>query len=512
MSLDRAALEELARRTLRREGAAGIVASLKKELFDKQIAVWEAMAENTAVICPRRAGKTSLWARLTVGEAILHDAALIRIWHASRLRAKQLVWSELKLVCKRHKLKVTFNDTELTATFENRSEIRLVGADKDKEAQKKRGDKIWIDVVLESQNFGNLLEGIVFDVIEPCLMDERQRGGGRLYLEGSPGPTCGGLWYDITGRYDGLEGQWDSIGGIDENGDPRGAGWKCFRWQSTSNPFMPHMREELEKLRKKRRWTEDNPTYIREYTGLWVNDFDALFYKFQEGRNTYNTEAIQPWGPGWHHVLGWDLGSRDDMALVVLGYHDNMPDLYEAFSWKKPGALSAEVMEQIDELTARGFNIEAMVADTQGGGKMYVEDVQARYGKSFKPAAKGSKFEHVQLFNDDLLTGHIKMRPGSPLASELANLPRDPDWDPNSGKPPTEAASFPNHCADACLYAFREARHYWHTPKEVKATKGSPAAVDAWLKEVETKLAERKQKEDWLEREATSWEQFHDDW
>lgn len=508
----RQALEELARRELARRAATKVITALRSELFDKQLAVWDAPGEHIAVLCPRRAGKTTLWAAFCIAEAISHDRVLIRIWHSSRLRCKELVYAEIQRVCQRHGIPVKSNDTELKLFFENGSEIRLVGADKDKEAQKKRGDKTWMDIVLESQNFGALLKGLVFDVIDPCLMDERQRGGGRLYLEGTPGLICGGLWYNITGRFEELEGNWESVGGPDVDGELEGRGWNCFRWQSTSNPFMPHIKVELQKIKRDRNWTDETPTFRREWRGLWVNDYDALFYKYNEGRNGFDIDDIKPWGDGWHHVLGWDLGSKDDMALVVWGYHDNLPDLYEAFSWKKPGALSAEVMAQIDELEQRGFNIEHMVADTGGGGRMYVEDVQARFGKTFDAAKKTEKYQHVTLFNDDLLSGHVKVQKGSPLEKELRELPRDPDWDPSSGKPPQEARAFANHCTDASLYSWRHARHYWNSPKREVFTKGSKEATDVMLQQLEERLA-RDRNEHWLEREfQDDGQDFHDDW
>lgn len=498
MSLERAALEELARRQLRHEAAQRKVAALKAELFAEQLAVWESESEQNAVICPRRAGKTSLWARMSIGEALLNDRVLIRIWHVSRIICKKLMWEELKYTCDRHGIKYKDHDVELTLRLENGSEIQLVGADKDKEAHKKRGFKTWLEIVLEVQNFGPMFKAVAEDIIEPSLLDMKPRGGGKFYAEGTPGIVCAGHWWDITGRDERLRGTWESVGDAEGNG----TGWTCFRWQSVDNPHMPQIAQDIARIKAKRRWTDDNPTYCREYKGLWVNDYDALYYRYNERRNGYSQTDVQPWGPGWSHVLGWDLGSLDDMALVVWGFHENLPDLYEAFSWKKPGALSHEVIEQIEGLERRGFNIIAMVADTQGGGKMYVEDVQARYSHTFEPAAKSEKYQHVTLFNDDLLTAHVRLQVGSPYENEIKQLPRDPDWDKDSGKPPGEAPAFANHCCDAGLYSWRKARHYWSTPKKHDPAPGTPEAVKQMEDELVQRLIRRREA-DYLEQYAS---------
>jgi hypothetical protein len=488
----RALLEEFYRRSLLQDSAREVVAGIRKELFDKQLAFWDDPSVNKAALCTRRAGKTSMWARYCTATALLNPRGLIRIWGINRLRTKQLLWAEFLDVARRHKINVKAHETELSLTFDNGASIRFLGADKDKEAQKKRGDKTILEVVLEAQLFGSYLQTLVEEVVEPCTFDL----GGTICLEGTPGPICGGYWYDVTGREDSAS-RWTSDGGKhqDENGEEKttGAGWSCHRWSVLDNPFLPKARAELVKLKKKRNWKDDSPTYVREWLGKWVNDFGTLYYRFDPTRNTYNPDEIQPWGPGWMHVLGWDLGARDDMALVVWGWHPHVEGLYEAFSWKKPGALSAEIMEQINRLEKQGpagvpLNIVRRFADTGGGGKMYVNDVAARHKKAFEPAKKSEKWEHVLLMNDDFSSGLIKCRQGSPLAQEYAALQKDPDWPPADSpeKPPREEPSCPNHCADAGLYSYRGAWHYLHTEED----KPPPRGTESWFAKQAQKMEE----------------------
>lgn len=490
--MNRDLLEEYARRERSKAAVSALTAAVRSEYFDRQRAFVEDKNRNKLALCTRRAGKTNIWPRYTVSEALERPGVLIRVWAVNRLRAKQLLWDEYNALFRRHGIEVThtgypqgsqvkMHETELTLRFGNGSEIRLLGADKDKEVQKKRGDKTWMEIVIESQLFGPYLKTLVEEVAEPCLFDLR----GTFCLEGTPGPVCAGYWYETSGRND-LDRRWVSSGGKDSIG----AGWSCHRWSVLDNPFLPHAKSELAALKKKRRWDDDNPTFLREWTARWVNDVGALFYKYAEDRNTYDSTVVQPWGPGWQHVLGWDLGSCDDMALVAWGWHPKHPDLYEAFSWKKPGALAGEVMEQILALEGRGFNFIAKVADTGGGGRMYVEEVMSRYAQVFEPAKKSEKAEHVRLMNDDYITGRIKLRLGSPLQEEVAALTKDPDWDSTSGRPPLENPRAPNHCADASLYSWRRAYGYLYAPEPTKPVRGTVAWNEQQEEEYVRRLSE----------------------
>ncbi len=502
---DRLLFEEFELRRVQRLAAGQVVSKIMDELFDRQLAFVNDKSRNKAAICTRRAGKTEMWPRYAVKIAQENAKTLTRIWAINRLRCKQLVWQGLIDVCARHQIKIVKNETELTVKFENGSEIRLLGADKDKEAQKKRGDKTILEIILETQLFGAFLQKLVEEVSEPCTMDLK----GTICLEGTPGPVLQGYWHAVTGG-ENFKETWTSPGVTtkDRSGEEKitGAGWSVHHWSVLDNPHLPHMREELRLLKIKRNWSDSNPTYIREWLGRWVNDLGALYYAFDPIRNVY--EGITPYGIGWEHTLGWDLGAKDDMALVVWAWHPKYPTLFEAFSWKQPGALAKEVMSEITDMETKGFSFVKMVADTQGGGKMYVDDVMSRFSKLFEPASKSEKFMHSRLFNDDLREGAVKLMKGSPYAEEISALARDLDWPPEDkpDAPPREDPRCPNHCSDAGLYAYRAAWHYLHQDEKVKPKRGTKA----WLDEQERELEDDNQtsaKAWWDITEGQEWDE-----
>lgn len=496
----RKAREELARRKVKLANASNVIDAIEAELFDKQLNFVRDPARNKSALCTRRAGKTSMWPRYCLKVALLNPKCLIRVWGITRLRAKQLLWQEFMDVLHRHKVKFKAHETEATIRLDNGSEIRFLGADKDKEAQKKRGDKTTLEVVLEAQLFGPFLRTLVEDVIEPCLFDTQ----GTICLEGTPGPVPTGFWYWVTGGNATRVDRWQSEGMLISTGGEGekelvGAGWSCHHWSLLDNPHLPHAKVELEKLRVKRGWTVDSPTFVREYLGWWVVDGGVLFYKFNEARNTFTLDEVRPWGDGWKHVLGWDLGAKDDMALVAWGWHPTRRTLFEAGSWKKPGATSDEVMKQIERWENLGFNFVAKVADTQGGGKMYVLDVMSRYSQVFEPAKKNEKLDHVRLMNDDFLSGTIKVQRGSPYAQELAELPKDPDWDPDSGKSPGEDPRFPNHCCDSGLYSWRKAFNFIEFMRESDVELGPTQTLDAAVEASDEAQFSQAKDTDWWE-------------
>lgn len=466
-----------------------LVRAIDATLFNKQVAFDQDPARRKAAFCTRRAGKTDLVPKRLVKRAWAVPESVRVFLAITRIRARELIWRPLEILNEKYKLGLDMREQSATVRFPNHAELRLRGADDKREAGKGRGDKLHSVDIDEAQTFDpEVLRTMIDDVYGPTLEDV----GGDMNVYGTPGIVCAGKWYAMT----------------HPNPLEREPGWSLHQWGVLDNPFMAHMKLRLPELKAERKWADDNPTYLREWCGQWVNDTEALFYRFDPLRNVHDFKEKDLVGPGWGHVLGWDIGLRDEMALVAWAFHKHKRHLFEAFSWKRSGVTTDVVMKEVRALEQRGFNFVAKVADTGGLGALVVEEVTKRENIYFEAAKKTEKGAHVNRFNDDLLTGSVQLMRGSPYAGELVVLPKDPD-SPDD-KWPVEDARFPNHCADAGLYAWRRAMHYFVTPEEKAPAKlgtvewyaeqaeRQKAQEDAMLNEEIAEARERREAEEEL--------------
>lgn len=373
-----------------RDRKAEAIRRLREGLFDRQIAFIEDKAREKAALCTRRAGKTTLAPRYLL-EVAIETGGLVQYWAITRLRAKQLIWQELKAAAREAGIEADFNETELTCRPALGGEIRLVGADKEQSADRKRGDKSALVMVDEAQLFGSYLKAIVEDIVGPSLMDMH----GTLCLMGTPGIVCAGFWYEAT------------RGDVSE----RKHGFSVHAWSVLDNPHMPTAAADIDALKAKRRWTDDNPTLLREWKGRWVNDTGALVYKYDDKRNGY---SVLPAVGGWAHILVVDLGSgveNDPIAASVLSWTPALPDLYVTKTKRLPEAKTTrELMVVVRQWQAELGGFIAHVLDTGGGGKLTAQDISDRWGMAFEAAQKTEKHLHQRLLNDDLLGGLVRCR------------------------------------------------------------------------------------------------------
>jgi hypothetical protein len=277
------------------------------------------------------------------------------------------------------------------------------------------------------------------------------------------------------------------------------------------NPFMAHMHQRLPELKAERKWADDNPTYLREWCGKWVRDNSALFYRFDPTRNLHDIPHARLVGPEWLHVVGWDLGRNKNMALVAWAFHENQSEAFEFDSWKRgegsPDPKKSEtdlVMDQVRAWEKLGAKFIGYVADTGGLGGLVTDEVAKRPGGiPFEAAKKTEKNAHVELLNDDLLCGRVKLRRGSPYAQEIAVLPKDPESPED--KPPIEDPRFPNHCCDAGLYGWRKALHWLAQPLRVEPKPGTTewqaAQAEAMRQQAMTDLQQRQE----MQWQQTEW-------
>lgn len=462
--------------------------TLLRPLFDHQRNFIKSPARMKALFCSRRAGKTTLTPRQLFLSAIENKGTLARFWAISRLRAKELIWDELVRVNSELNADAKFNETELSVRLPDDSIIRLSGVDKLKEARKKAGDKLMLGIADEAQLYpDDAIKALVEDIASPALEDLQ----GTFQLLGTPGPVPIGYWWDITR----------------DDGQPGAPGWEVHRWTVMDNPAFPVWAGNpdwrtvsqawLAAMKAKKKWADDNPTYLREWCGRWVADVGALVYKYDALRNGYDgTLPELPDGYTWRHTAGSDLGVSDAFAIVVWAFSSAHPYAYEVYS-EAGTELSVEEWETRWENVVKKYKPFKLRVDTAGYGKVIVEDIlkrrQTRPGAITLPlesAEKHDKHAHQTLMNDDLLTGHLKIRRNGPLANEMRILPKDED------DPTKEDERYLNHCCDAGLYGWRDLMRmdYKNAPE---LSKPDQAKTDTYKAAVQKRMRERESKPWW---------------
>jgi hypothetical protein len=456
---------------------ADVRRKLRASLFDRQQDFFDDPAERKTACCSRRAGKTNETAADAVDGPLETPGSRSLYLTLTRERAKDLLWPDLHKLNHELQIGLKFNEVELTAKLPEMlggGGVKLSGVPNASEIEKFRGGKLKRVRIDEAQSFGAYLKELVEDVLDPALLDLQ----GDLGLLGTPGPVCTGLFYEAsTGKL---------------------PGWSRHHWTVLDNPFVPHAKEWLARKKAQMGWTDDSPTYRREWLGEWVQDTGALFYRFRPALHTYSGEL--PKGHEWRYVLGWDLGWSDAMALVLLAFSDTCPHLYEAYSWKQSGITPSQVMEGHVLPLIETYRPIALVADTGGIGKAVVEDVAQRYRVRFEAAEKKEKLAGVEMLNDDFDRARVVLRAGSPWARELEILPKDPE------DPTKEDARFDNHCADAGLYAFRKCRHFWGKEPVAGPAVGTREFEEAQAEARENALASRLLERQRQRKDEETWE------
>lgn len=416
--------------------------------FDKQLAYAQDSSRRKAALCTRRAGKTTMIARLHFAD-VLRTGKDTKIYAITRQRAKDLFWRDLQETDRQLGTHAKFNEVELSITL-NGGQIKLTGADKLKEAEKARGDKLVRASLDEAQLYpAGVLKSMVDDIIGPTLEDY----SGSLDLLGTPGPVCVGMWHDIT--------------------TGEASGWSRHGWSVLDNPCFPRWagsqtwrddaREWLAGLKAERGWDDDHPTYRREWLGQWVNDFGALVYRFDPVRNSYDERPPHD----WKYIVGSDLGFNDAFTCVVFAYSPDCDTVYEVETFKKRGMLPEQWAEQWRRVVETYKPIK-IVVDAGALGKVIVEEAKNKYALPLFAAEKQHKLAAQEMINGELSSGRIKVRRGSEIAQEMLTLARDQD------DPTKEDSRLDNHACDAMLYACRELLTYHRyrpqvEPKEIPA-------------------------------------------
>ena len=435
--------------------------NLSKTLFKQQVDFIQDESKRKAAICSRRSGKSYAAGRYLIKEALEDEGTTCVYIARTREAAKRILWSSLKEANQRFRLGIKFNNADLIAVFPNRSIIMFTGANDASDVDKLRGAAFSLAVLDEAAFFNINLKELVNEVLAPALLDR----DGSLVMISTPNSACHGFFYDITekGAYN----------------------FSVHRWTVKDNPYMQHAVRAIQKDIDNGILDPSDPSYKREYLGIWVRDDQEIVYNYSQD----NLFENRPVSDEWEYVLGIDLGYHDATAFCVVAWSPDYPSLYVIDEYKQSRMLTSEVEEKIHRFM-KDYNFTSIVMDSGGGAsKMLLETFKQRSGIPVKPAHKsGDKVGMIKIMNSDLKACNVKVKRGMELLKEWDKLQYN-----KAGT--AEDKRFDNHLSDACFYAWQESRHFLYEEKEMPVIPGSKEYYRRLEEEMEQKLLERDEQE-----------------
>jgi hypothetical protein len=406
---------------------------------------------------------------------------------------------------------------DLALEFSNGSRIDLYGADNLRALRKKRGGAkhvFWVD---EAQDFP-FLDVFYKAVVVAALTDYN----GECWLTGTPGRDCAGFFYDVTGDEEHPVAGWDVhvLAAVDNPFFGRVV-QADDAWYVDDNLGVRHgpyvTRSEASDAARDVRWEnaagaairknnfkEDDPDVLRELFGRWVKGDARFVYPvhavaghvliYAPQRLLLNT--FRPGDPQWLDIdtaladlpinrrarrayqwmfaVGADFGYHPDpFALVVWAFTQELPDVYEVFSWKQTKVNTDDQGAYMKMLWDALPNVVSFVGDVDGK-KDDVEVWVNRMNLPIEPAKKQGKNMLEELLAGDIRKGRVHLREGSPLLTEMKHLvylPAKPGKTREVDKHrKVNGIEHGDHCCDAGRYSFADLTHYLHrAPEEQKA-------------------------------------------
>lgn len=448
--------------------------NLEDYLFKEQLAFVRDPSPFKEATTTRRAGKSTSCVADLVDTALNTPDCVCLYITLSRKNAKRLVWPEFKKLNKRFNLEGQPNESDLSLTFPNGSVIYLLGAKDRASIEDMRGLPVKKAYLDEAQSFPAYIAALIDDIIGPALMDH----AGTLCLIGTPGPIPAGYFFELT----------------------KNPGWAHHFWTFFDNPFIPKKsgkmhQEILDRELKRRGVTVNDPSIQREWFGKWVVDKNSLVYQYDQVLNDYDTI---PKGINWTYILGIDLGFDDADAIAVLAYAENIPNTFVLDEIVTRHQDLTALCAQIDTLKKK-YDISRIVIDTAGLGKKITDEISKRYEIPMIPAEKARKLEYIELMNDALRTGKLKIKSRSKFAQDANKV----EWDMDKSSPDKKVISkrFHSDICEAVLYAWRESYSYTFK-KDVRAKPGT----SEWFKQEEDSMYESEFEKLKAQEEADGWE------
>lgn len=464
-------------------------------------------------ICPRRAGKSYAGAATALITGLVKPGAISIVISLNLKQLRRLYWSGapsgLFTLARKYGLKIEWNNSMLRWEHENGSIGYLMGAEDDEQLEVLRGMEADLYLIDESGVFApTRLEKLLRDIINP----QRATRQGRVILIGTPGNNLSGPFFEATcpeskdkdGRRTSVDFGTKDAWGRDTN---KSRLWSRHHWTLQDNRAVPHQWDEALLTKEKAGWTDEEPSWLREYLGHWTAGGDGAVYRYgqekHKGTVTWvpnvtkeSPHGLPEEGAPWRFVAGLDIGFEDKTALVVAAYSSRLRELRHVWDCSREHMVVDDVADLLAGAMERFGQIERIFADNGGLGKMVVETLKRR-GFPIEAAEKREKYDFIELLNSAFTRGEVKVLEGGTcramgFESTLEEQLLCNAWDLRNGTREElarlgrlrEDAAIPNDCADAFLYLYRGSLHQfgWNEPTE-EPVYGTVEWIVAWEKE-----------------------------
>lgn len=480
---------EKRRRVALREAKAGLSSPLVLDLFPKQRLIFEDDSRDQALLGTRRGGKTNLVSRKLLRTAMLNPRNDCLYMNLTQKQAEGVMWDGPGglLECnERYDLGGKADNQKLTLHMPNGARVFCGGAENKRDIEVWRGYRFKLICVDEAGSFPPHLEPLITSVLQPTTADLQ----GTIMLVGNPGLIVAGLFFEAT-RED----------------SQRNTAWNFHRLGILDNPHMKDARTEMDRVRRVNGWDKyfaatgkEHPTFQREWLGKWVREDSTLIYHMPEDGRCFYTERPEPAHPGWQRILSIDLGYSADSAFRVIWFNTDLsPHAYLGRRVARKQMTPTAIAETIRKLEREEGDFVSIVADTGGLGVTIVAELNERHGFAIRAAEKKSKAAFVEMMNDDLAMGMVKVREDDPIVLEWANL----QWADADRK--IEDPRQADHESDAALYGWRESKHFTHVHVEPPPKEGEPGYDDHMARQIEQQIIAQQQGQagqPWWERYA----------
>lgn len=356
----------------------------------------------------RRAGKSEADVKKAVSTAIDREDARILLIGLSFTRCIEVFWQPIVQLLGDLGIEVlSHNRSEGTLKLNNNSEIHFHGNTTVDERDKIRGSK-WDVVIIDEVQNQKALPILINEIIEPTLLDRK----GQLILSGTGPKVRGTYWEELwTNNVNALK----------------------LNWNISHNPFIPDYEKVLEDIKRDKGLSDTSPLFLREYLGKISYDDDALVFRLTPD-NYYNTEnEITQWINSQpvtdvKFSAGLDYGWSDADGFVITMFSTSKPEKWILWEHKSNRTGITELADKIKEGIAyintnpifqcipdRHFYI---YSDAGGVGKKVSYELSTQYGLPCLDAYKVDKDFQIEMLQEEVRTGHLKVRENGPFAAE----------------------------------------------------------------------------------------------